>query len=307
MKFLVFDIGGTFVKYAIIDEKGHILKKSKMPTLNKAGLEPFINSLVNVYEQYKHLELDGIAISVPGAVDVEKGIVYHGGGVPFLHEVCVSEVLSKRCDGIKVSIENDGKCAGLAEVWLGNAKDVQDAVVMVIGSGIGGAIIKDRKIHRGNRLIAGEISNIIVDYTREELIEGKSPLFHCYAFKASAILLCHKVAKLKGLDPKDVSGEKVYEWAEQGDQICIDALEDVYFNIAMQAYNFQYTYDPDVILIGGGISEQPKFIAGILRYADMFASHQYQFAHPVIKTCKFNNDSNLLGALYNFMQLNHLI
>ena len=303
MNYLVFDIGGTFVKYAIIDQDGNIKEKNKMPTLIKEGKDAFINTLVNLYEQYKPMQLSGIAISLPGAVDVEKGIVYNGGALPFMHQVCLKDELSSRCDNIKVALENDGKCAGLAELWLGNAKDVQDAVIMVIGSGIGGAIIKDRKIHRGNRLVAGEISNILSDYTREELLAGKSPLPHCYAFKASSVLLCHRVAKLKGLDPKEVSGEKVYEWAENGDEICIEALEDVYFNIAMQAYNFQYTYDPDVILIGGGISEQPKFLEGISRYVELFAAQKYQFAHPVIKPCKFNNDSNLLGALYNFKQL----
>ena len=302
MNYLVFDIGGTFVKYALIDDQGHISHKNKIPSL-KTGIDDFIDSLVQVYQEYKVYDLSGIAISVPGAVDVEKGIIYHGGGLPFLHECCITEVLSKRCDNLNVAVENDGKCAGLAEVWLGNASDVKDAVCMVIGSGIGGAIIKDRKIIRGNRLIAGEISNIIVDYTREQLEQGKSPLSNTYAFKASAILLTMRVAKLKGLDPKEVTGEKVYEWANQGDEICINALEDVYFNIAMQAYNFQYTYDPDVILIGGGISEQPQFIEGIKRYVERIGNFEYHFAHPIIKPCKYNNDSNLLGALYNFKQI----
>lgn len=305
-KYLVFDIGATFVKYAIVSENGEIEAKNKMPTASKDGIDHFIATLVNVYNEYKHYNVKGIALSLPGAVDVEKGIVYNGGGVPILHEVCLKEVLSKQCDNLPVALENDGKCAGLAEVWLGNASDVDDCVVMVIGSGIGGAIIHNRQIVRGNRLIAGEISNILVGYTREKIEQGISPMYDCFAFKASSVLLCHTVAKLKELDPKEVSGEKIYEWADAGDEICINALEDVYFNIAMQAYNFQYTYDPDVILIGGGISEQPKFLEGIIRYVDKLASFKHQFAKPIVKNCKFNNDSNLLGALYNFMQLNGL-
>ena len=90
--------------------------------------------------------------------------------------MCIKEVLSKRCDGINVSVENDGKSAALSEVWLGNAKNVNDAVVYVFGSGIGGAIVKDRKIHRGNRLIAGEVSNLITHYTKEDLQNKTSPI-----------------------------------------------------------------------------------------------------------------------------------
>ena len=302
--YLVFDIGGTFVKYGLITLKGEIVHKNKIPTQNKEGIEIFIDSLVEVYhEMKKGYKIEGIAISTPGAVDVEKGIVYNGGSLPFLHEQCLRDLISSKCDGLNVAVENDGKCAGLAEAWIGSAADVKDAVVVAFGTGIAGAVIKDKKVHRGNRLIAGEISNIIVDYTREQLEQGKSPLYNTYAFKASAILLTMRVAKLKGLDPKEVTGEKVYEWANQGDEICINALEDVYFNIAMQAYNFQYTYDPDVILIGGGISEQPQFIEGIKRYVERIGNFEYHFAHPIIKPCKYNNDSNLLGALYNFKQI----
>lgn len=307
MKFLVLDVGGSFIKFAIIDENGKFYKKGKTPTDHRHDKDKFLDILENIYKENKEEGLSGIALSVPGAVDVEKGIVYKGGGVPCLDKVCIIEELSKRCDGIKVAVENDGKSAGLAEVWLGHAKDVQDAIVMVFGSGIGGAIIKDRKIHRGNRLVAGEISNIIVDYTRQDLLDGKPLFMNLWALKASAVALSIRVGKMKGKDFKECPGEKIYEWAAAGDEQCIEAIEDMYYSIAMQAYNFQYTYDPDIILLGGGISEQPSFLTGVQKYVDLLSQHEHQFAKPVIKACKFNNDSNLLGALYNFMQLYHII
>lgn len=305
MKFLVLDVGGSFVKYAIVDETGKIYSKDKTPTEHRKDKEKFLELLAGIYQQFKNEGLSGIAMSVPGAVDVEKGIIYNGGGVPCLHELCVKE-LSKLCDDLPISVENDGKSAGLAEVWLGNASDVSDAIVMVIGSGIGGAIIKDRKIHRGNRLLAGEISNLIVDFTRQDLLDKKSIMLDLFAFKSSAVALSIHVGRLKGMDYKECPGEKIYEWAANGDEICINAIEDMYFNIAKQAYNIQYTYDPDVILLGGGISEQPSFVPGVQKYIDLFAEYDHQFAKPVIKNCKYNNDSNLLGALYNFKQLHHI-
>ncbi|MBS5114490.1 MAG: ROK family protein [Erysipelotrichaceae bacterium] len=305
--FLVFDVGGTFTKYGLIDIRGNILEKSKFPTENKNGLEPFVDSLVKIYEQYKDKKIEGIALSVPGAVDVEKGIVYNGGGVPFLHEVCIKEVLSKRCDGINVSVENDGKSAALSEVWLGNAKNVNDAVVYVFGSGIGGAIVKDRKIHRGNRLIAGEVSNLITHYTKEDLQNKTSPIPGLWVYDGSAYIMCLKVARQKGLDDNSVTGEQVFKWASEGDKICLNVLDNMYFEIAKQIYNTQYFFDPDIVLIGGGISEQPVFIEGIKKYIDEFSKLEHQFAKPVVDVCKFNNDSNLLGALYNHLCLNHLI
>lgn len=159
--YLVFDVGATFVKYAWMTGEGVIEEKGKIPTANKVGdgVEDFLESIGNIYDQYKcRGAIEGIAMGLPGQVDVENGIVYGGGGLRYMDDIPLGKLLSKRCDGLNVSLENDAKCTALAEVWLGNASEVQDACVVVFGTGIGGGVIKDRKVHRGNHLLAGEIS-----------------------------------------------------------------------------------------------------------------------------------------------------
>ena len=75
--------------------------------------------------------------------------------------------------------------------------------------------------------------------------------------------MCLKVARQKGLDDNSVTGEQVFKWASEGDKICLNVLDNMYFEIAKQIYNTQYFFDPDIVLIGGEISEQPVFIQGI--------------------------------------------
>lgn len=319
--YLVFDVGATFVKYGWMTIDGVIEEKGKIPTPNKIGdgVEDFVSTIGNIYDTYKEKgTVEGIAMGLPGQIDVEKGIVYGGGGLMYLDQVAVGDLLSQRCDGVKVSLENDGKCAALAEVWLGNAKDVQDACVVVLGTGIGGGIIKDRKVHRGNRLLAGELSYCLQDMTRDHLdnIQSEDVLntvmerFAQVPFlqnaKCSTSGLTYLVAVAKGLPVEEVDGEKIYRWAAEGDQVCIDILEDMYFSIAKLCINLYVMFDPDIILIGGGISAEPRLLEGVQRYVDKIKIHSKIYSGLRLDVCKFLNDSNLLGALYNFKQMYHV-
>lgn len=315
--FLVFDVGGTFVKYAWMTAEGEILEKNKFKTnrAKDATPEEFIEAIGKVYDQYKDKgEIEGIAMDLPGRVDVDNGIVYGGGALTYLDKVHVGDLVSERCDGVRVSLENDGKCAALAEVWLGNAKDCQNAVVMVFGTGIGGGIIINRRVHRGNRMLAGELSYFMDNMTREQA-EHVRPLFelgglsevyengpYFLSATASTASRCYIASKLLNMPMEDVSGELIYKLAKEGNKDMQELLKDLYFTIAKSCCSLYTTLDPDVILIGGGISAEPEFVAGIKKYVDMIKVADPILSEIKIDICKYRNDSNLFGALYNFMQ-----
>ncbi len=317
--YLVFDVGGTFTKYAIMTLEGEIMLKGKFPTKVKKGddVPDFVESIGEIYDEYKQkVEIEGIAMDLPGQVDVDTGMVYGGGALVYLDNVNVGKLISERCDNLQVALENDAKAAAMAEVWKGNAKDVDDACVIVFGTGIGGAIIKNKEVHRGKNLCAGEFSFFLNNMTREQAekitnIEEREQakangIVQDYSFiwgsQVSAMALCERVAKYKGLDYDDVDGIKIYEWAAQGDEGIQDILEDIYFNIARQCCCLQAAFDPEVILIGGGISAQPLFIEGIRRYANKMMNLTRIYQGLRIEPCKFLNDSNLYGALYHYKQ-----
>lgn len=293
--YLVFDIGGTFIKYAIMDRSATIHEKGKVPTPYN-GVDAFLDLLESIYHQ--HQEVDGIALSCPGQIDVVKGIVYSGGNLRYLHLCHLKDELQKRCDNKKVAIENDGKCAGLAEVAIGAAKDVNDAIVVVFGTGIGGAIIKDKKVHHGSRLMAGELSFVMVNEDRKSLKQDM------WAKDGSAIALSKLLEIKKGKEKGTYTGEDVFNMAlDQKDEDAIEILEDFYYKTAVYLYNLQYIMDPDIICIGGGISEQASVLEGIQRYIDLIYENSFQLLKPKVVKCKFHNDSNLIGALFHFLQI----
>ena len=304
--YLVFDVGGTFIKYALMDQKGKIYEKYKVPTpfqdgkvddngdeitpytvKTEDGIAAFLEQIDIIYGKYsKEYQITGIAMSLPGQVNVNQGIVYGGGSLPYLDRVPLGNLISRRCGNVPVALENDAKCAALAEVWIGNAKDCKDACVLVFGTGIGGGIIIDRKVRHGVGMIAGEMSFLYdglpiedVDKIRplEEINSkqgGELPDPCIWTQQASVQALRRKVAKAKGLKWQEVNGEDIYEMAETDPEIQ-DILERMYYNIAWHCCNLYITLAPEIILIGGGISAQPKFMEGIIKYTSKLRRLSY--------------------------------
>ncbi|MBR6222002.1 MAG: ROK family protein [Lachnospiraceae bacterium] len=318
--YLVFDVGGSAIKYALMKKHGDIAKKGSEPTHLDIpnGLEVFVKSIVDIYESFKGREtIDGIAMDLPGQIDVDNGIVYGGGALQFLDKVPLGKIISEKCDGINVALENDGKCAALAEAWQGNGKSYDNVFVMVFGTGVGGGLVVNQRVLRGANLSAGEISyfiegmnmdhletafNYMENADRMPLDEFMKKMPYVWSAGCSTTGRCYLASKKKGLDRKEVDGIRLYKWVEEGDQEIIDLMEDWYFQIAKQCCNIQAMFDPGVILVGGGISAQPLFVEGIKRYIDKIKVISSIYEHIKIDTCKYMNDSNLLGALFNYRQ-----
>ena len=161
--YLVFDAGGTFTKYALMDENAEILEKDKVPTpdYHTKTKEDYYAVLDSVVEKYKN-RIEGIAISMPGMLDNRNGYCVTAGYLAYLAGSTVGTELSQRY-GILVSVENDGKCAALAEFWRGSLKGCTNGAVVVLGSGVAGGIILNGKLFRGNHFTAGEYSYICTE------------------------------------------------------------------------------------------------------------------------------------------------
>lgn len=316
MAFLVFDVGGTFTKYALMDYEGTILIRGKQPTPSRPG-----HTKADLYALFSEIfrtvcinKIAGITISLPGAVDVEQGIVYGGGALNYMDGVPLGKELSALCGGIPVTLENDAKCAALCEVWKGNARDCNDACLLVLGTGVGGAIVKDRKVHRGKHLSAGEFSYCMSEMTRadlgsyDRLADGPlsiedylNTLHYTASAKISVAGLCNQAAHKLGIPFEEISGEKLYKWHDAGNADVTELLEDFCFHVAKFCCNLQVIYDPEVILIGGGISAEPRFIEGIRKYAEQLKGLTRYLQPMNIQPCRHRNDANLIGALYNFL------
>ncbi len=134
-KYLSIDIGGTNLKYALIDEKGHILEKDSVKTDAK-NLTAFMENMYEVIDSYQD-QFEGIAICAPGKIDTENKIIYFGGALKFLDGLNLQDALGDKYN-VPVSVENDGKAAALSEQWLGELRRVDTGVAITLGTGVGG-------------------------------------------------------------------------------------------------------------------------------------------------------------------------
>lgn len=156
MKILVVDIGGTFIKYAGMTEDMSVLSRGKVKT-PESGREELIETIGKIYDQMP--EVEGIAISMPGIIDSESGYCSMGGALRYNDDFYLRHSLYQRCP-VKIIMENDAKCAAMAEAAVGSLKDVEDGFVLIFGTMIGGGFIKNHTLHRGKHFSAGEVSYI---------------------------------------------------------------------------------------------------------------------------------------------------
>lgn len=298
--YMVFDIGGSAIKWSVITEKGDILISEKIEIAET--IEEFFERLAGKVNELKNeYNLQGIALSAPGAVDNESGVIGGVSALPYIHGPNFKTILNEMT-GLPVEIENDANCAALGECWLGAAKGERDSAFVVCGTGIGGALVKDKKIHSGVHKHGGEFGYCLVD------IDVNNQRYLSWSRAGSTFALAKSIAKRKNIDIKEFNGVKAFKLYDSGDEVAIEEVNKFFRYMAIGIFNIQYTYDPEVIVLGGAICERKGFLDEVNKKIDETMSFNPDATvRPIVRICKYGNDANKLGALYNFLQKHKLI
>lgn len=291
MKLLSVDIGGTFIKYGIYNQESDqlvTLPKQPTPQTNTEDLLAQIQAVALANA------VSGVAISMPGTLDVHTGVIYQGGSLQYNNGVNIIERLEPLVK-VPVTVENDARCAALAELWRGNLQGVSNGLVLVLGTGLGGGVIINGDIYRGSHQFAGELSIIM---TRSLAEYGGQALLGA---QVGIPAFVKHVADLIG-EPLD--GPAAFDLIEQGNPVANQAFDEYVANFVPQLFNFQIAYDPERILIGGGISNNPVFITRLSEQLEAFYQRlPITIGHQPLGTCKFGSDANLLGAIKHYLDV----
>lgn len=290
-KYLSFDIGGTNIKYALFDHSGKMIEFDKLDT--PRTLKSFKLAVNKVIDRYRNT-IKGVTFSLPGRIDQDTNIIYGGGYLEYNHGLAIDQILN--LSGLDFAIENDAKVSVLAESWLGELKDYTNAASIVLGTGIGGGLLISGNLYRGTNYAASEISIFIPGY-----IEDFSEVA---AISGSAVNMVNEVNKLHNeLNIND--GIKAFEYINSGDKESVKIFNDFCKTIAYLIFNMQVNLDLEKFVIGGGISNQKIVSETIKKYTyELFELHPIignTIFKPEIESSHFKSESNLYGALYNFM------
>lgn len=288
---LAIDIGGTFIKSALYTNN-QLGKVTETPT-PLDSFDSLKKTLQKIVENYS--DLSGIAMAMPGFIDVENGIARTGGYLKYIDNHAIVKELSELFK-LPVTVENDAKAAMLAELSEGSLRNTDNAVMLVFGTAIGGAIAIDKKIVKGNQLLAGEFSYVSANIggigNRKESLG--------YLLGAAGLSTCvEETSGLKGLNGRQIFKEIL----DNGNEEVRKGLRIFCRRIAWFIYNLEAILDPQLYAIGGGISRQPLFIEMIREEIDALKDQEpfCILEKPNVVACAFLSEANLIGAVHNFL------
>lgn len=284
MNLAAIDIGGTTIKIATWKDN-QLQDKHAIDT--PKDLNGFYKALTEeVNKIKKDTKIEGVAISSPGAVNKKTGIIGGSSAIPYIHNFKIVDKLEKRF-GLPVSIENDANSAALGELAEGSGKGCDSMAFFVIGTGIGGALIINQKVWHGAHLFSGEFGYMIMGaHTLSEL--------------ASPVAMANRYNERTG---KHLDGKTIFELADKDDPVASDERQTLIHALAVAIYNIQHSFDPEKIVLGGGISNNPELIPLLNKEIDRLRDGlDLVTLKPDIVLCKLKSDANLRGAVADFEQ-----
>ncbi|MBE6052441.1 MAG: ROK family protein [Clostridium sartagoforme] len=282
--YLGVDIGGTFIKYGIIDEKNQVIKKWKKPTKLMETKEEFYDYLCEDLDKH---EYKLIGVSAPGVIDSDSKVLSKASeNVQIMHGTNVNEEVSKRVNK-KVNTINDAKAAGYCEFLLGNGKGTESSVYFIIGTGIGGCLCDKNGIIQGVNGIAGEFSAIALGTNRDK------PQYFASTASIPALVRIYNKRSNENLK----YGIEVCEKYKKNEEVAIEAMNEWIDNICLCLHNIVLFFNPEVICLGGGISEEEWFIELVRNKFINMDKVFMDICTTKIKSCLYSSDSNILGAV----------
>lgn len=299
------DIGGTSVKLGIFTLNGNLLKKWEIPTEPKNDPKALIEKIgKSIKETLKEARLTltdcvGVGMGVPGPV-MPNGFIEVVVNIGW-KEVFPARILSDFLAGMPVVLGNDANVAALGEAWMGGAKHQQDSVMVTLGTGVGGGIIIDGKIVPGKHGLGGEIGHMHVRESETEkcncggigCLEQISSATGIVR-EAKRLLETKKAAsRLALLD--DITAKDVLDAANAGDVIALEVVDTVSKYLGIALAHLAMTVDPEVFVIGGGVSKAGDFLIDKIR-------EKFEYYTPITKNkadivlAKLGNDAGIYGA-----------
>lgn len=283
-RLLVIDIGGTSVKYGYWTDQLTTIGSFNTPKTWPEMLTKLLSLPAKINQP-----LQGVAISLPGSVDTQAGRISGTTAVPYLNGFPIRQQLSEQF-GLPVTIQNDANCAGLAEAWIGNARDVTSVTLLIIGTGIGGSIIQDGQLLTGRDHFMGEFGYSILNEQNETISDLGTP-----------VKMARKYTQMsQSLEP--VAAPEVFDRADAGDKLAQQCIQNMVHWLSIESYNLITSFNPDRLLIGGGISVRDDLLDMLRKDTQALLKQKGATVTTDIDRCRFCNESNLIGAVAQFTQ-----
>ena len=302
------DLGGTTAKVGLFTTAGDLLEKWEVPTdSSEKGIRILPNLAAAILGKMEEKgltpdQVEGVGIGVPGPVQKSSVVPIVCANLGGWGQQDVAANLSALLKGLKVLVGNDANVAALGEIWMGAAKGCRSAVMVTLGTGVGGGVIVDGKVVEGAHGAGGEIGHITVNRHETACCGcGKRGCLEQYS-SATGVVRCMKLLLEENPDTPctlrgtDFAAKDVFDAARAGDPLAAKEVDQMTDLLGLALASIASTTDPEVFLVGGGVSR-----AGDVLFQPL-AAHYKEYAFKScreipIKQASLGNDAGIYGAV----------
>ena len=303
------DVGGTYVKIALVDANGEIKCSNKVSTRAEMGYEYTVGNIKQaIYDLIQESgitknDIEGIGFGFPGQIDYQNGIVRELPNIPGWTNVPIAKIMEQEF-GIKTKVDNDVRCAALGELKYGAGQNSKNLICVTIGTGIGSAIIIDGKLVRGASNAAGEIGHIKMSIHDGPICGcGDTGCFEAYASGPAIVAMAKdyikggKSAKFRELaNGKEIEPYFVAQAAQQGDSVAKRIFEIMGEYIGVGLSSVVNLLNPERIVIGGGVADAGEILFDPIRRTINNRAMKISADALEIIPAKLGNNAGVIGA-----------
>lgn len=285
------DVGGTSVKWGIIDNQLNIVEKSSFPTNKESDIALLQDICAVVNEKKKKYKFDYVGIGSPGLVDSSLGVIKGSSNTPFKN-TNAADIIT-RLTGLKAYVENDANCAAFGEFCASGAT-LKNVIMLTLGTGVGGGIIIDGKLFSGSSGKGGELGHMIISHGGKKCPCGRNGCFEAYASVTALIKMFRERLEKDGtiggakLSAEEIDGKKIFELASFENEVACSLLSEYFSYLASGIDTLINIFDPELIVLAGGITNQKETL---IKHLQPHLKPEWN-----IQISRLGNDAGFIGA-----------
>ena len=302
------DLGGTTAKIGLFTTTGDLLEKWEVPTDTSdqgARILPNLAAAVQDKMAQRSLrpdQIEGVGLGVPGPVQDSSVVAIVCANLGGWGDCDAGAQLSQLLGGLRVQVGNDANVAALGEIWMGAAKGCRSAVMVTLGTGVGGGVVADGKLIEGAHGAGGEIGHITVNPQEPAQCGcGKHGCLEQYSSATGVVRCMNKLLEQNPDVPctlrgRDFAAKDVFDAARSGDKLAQQEVEDMTLTLALALGNIAAITDPEMFLVGGGVARAGDVLLEPLSrhyQANAFLSCR----NTPIRLASLGNDAGIYGAV----------
>lgn len=308
MYYIGVDLGGTNIAAGLVNEDGKIIAHKSVPTLKERGIEKISEDMIRLCKEIMEEnnlsdnDIHWVGVGTPGFIDSEKGIIIYSNNID-IHNFEIVKVMKESLN-LPVYVGNDADCAALGEVVAGSAKGCNNAIILTLGTGVGGGIIINGKIFSGSFPGGGELGHQVIVQGGRYCTCGRDGCLEAYASATGLIAMAKEAAienpesKLNHLvnnDLNKMNAKIPFDAAQQGDKVAQQVVNDYIGYLATGITNLINVFKPEMIVLGGGVAMQKENLT--IPLTKLVKKEVYAGDLPTkIDVAVLGNDAGIIGA-----------